>query len=647
MKEPAGRPPPSGGKRPACGARLSEDRPGSPPDKVRIIPWEAEALTWRFTSVGPQAVEVLGHPLEAWYEPDFWRRHIHPEDRERVLRFCRDASEHRLEYDLEYRMVAADGRSVWLHDVVAVIHNTAGSNLHRGFLIDMTDHRHAQEERRRREKQYRDLVETSNDLIWAVDAEGCWTFLNRAAARRIYGYEPEEMIGRPFTDFMTAERARKDLEEFARVKSGQPCFQYETEHHRKDGQPVYLSFNAIVLRDEGGHVVGTTGTACDVTERKRLEERMRQAQKMEAVGRLAGGVAHDFNNLLTAITGYTELILSALRPTDSLYRDALAVKKAADQATVLTRQLLAFGRKQVLAPKVLDLNTSVAALSEVLLGLIGAHIELVTDLAPDLGLVRADPGQLQQVLLNLAVNARDAMPSGGRLTLSTANVSLPAGRRGAAEEPAPGPYVRLAVSDTGVGMSDEVRACLFEPFFTTKELGKGTGLGLSTVYGIVKQSGGHVEVVSAPGQGTTFHVYLPRASDAVALPEKGVPPPRPVVGRETVLLVEDEPLLRALFGSILRQQGYAVREVADGVEALEWLARRGTKIDLLVTDMVMPRMNGWQLAERMLAEQPGLKVLFISGHTQDHGAQAAARAFLQKPFDADALARKVREVLDG
>jgi two-component system cell cycle sensor histidine kinase/response regulator CckA len=647
MKESVSRRPPSGGKRPQGGVRPSEDHLGPPTDKVRIIPWEADALTWRFTSVGPQAVEILGYPLEAWYEPDFWPQHIHPEDRARVLGFCRDASERRLEYDLEYRMIAADGRSVWLHDVVAVIHNVSGSNQHRGFLIDMTDHRHAQEELRRREKQYRNLVETSNDLIWAVDAEGRWTFINRGAAQRIYGYEPEEMIGRPFTDFMTEEQARNDLEEFARVKRGQPCFQYETEHYRKDGQPIYLSFNAIALRDEKGNVAGTTGTACDITDRKRLEERMRQAQKMEAVGRLAGGVAHDFNNLLTAITGYTELLLRGLRPTDPLYRDAAAVKKAADQATALTHQLLAFGRKQVLAPKVLDLNTSVAAMSEVLLRLIGAHIELLTDLAPDLGLVRADPGQLQQVLLNLAVNARDAMPHGGRLTLSTANVALPAGGRGATEEPAPGPYVRLTVSDTGVGMSDEVRACLFEPFFTTKELGKGTGLGLSTVYGIVKQSGGHVEVVSAPGQGTTFHVYLPRVADAVALPEKAVLPPRPMGSRETVLLAEDEPLLRALFASILRHQGYAVREAANGVEALELCAGRGEKIDLLVTDIVMPQMNGWHLAERLLAEQPGMKVLFISGHTENHGAQAAARAFLQKPFDADTLARKVREVLDG
>jgi CheY-like chemotaxis protein len=296
---------------------------------------------------------------------------------------------------------------------------------------------------------------------------------------------------------------------------------------------------------------------------------------------------------------------------------------------------------------VLNLNACVAEMSDVLLRLIGTHIELITDLEPDLGLIRADPGQLQQVLLNLAVNARDAMPEGGRLTLQTANVSFPPAGRSAAGEPVPGSYIRLTVSDSGVGMSDEVRACLFEPFFTTKPTGKGTGLGLSTVYGIVRQSGGHIDVLSAPGQGATFHVHLPRVSEGVLNPNIAPTLTNPVGGRETVLLVEDEPLLRELFSSILRQQGYAVREAANGVEALEWFSRRTEKIHLVVTDMVMPRMNGWRLAEHLVADQPDLKVLFISGHAEEHAAQAAAGAFLAKPFDADSLARKVREVLDG
>jgi CheY-like chemotaxis protein len=381
---------------------------------------------------------------------------------------------------------------------------------------------------------------------------------------------------------------------------------------------------------------------------------LQQAQKMEAVGRLAGGMAHDFNNLLTVIRGYSELLLGRLGPTDAMRKDMEEVKKAADRASGLTRQLLVFSRRQFIAAKVLDLNALVANMDGMLRRLIGEDIvDLNTELDASIGAIKADPGQVEQVIMNLVVNARDAMPKGGRLTIETRNVTI--GKEASLDAVvgvAPGSYVMLAVRDNGQGMDAETQSHLFEPFFTTKEKGKGTGLGLSTVYGIiVKQSGGGISVESAPGRGTTFKIYFPRVEQEVPGTVVGAAVIDPARGRETILLVEDEPAVRGLVRETLRLQGYTVLEARHGIEALLTSAGYGGTIHLLLTDVVMPQMSGPEVAEKILTIRPEIKVLYMSGYPDhpvfDQGGVSRQSGFLQKPFSPPALAQKVREVLDG
>ncbi len=392
-------------------------------------------------------------------------------------------------------------------------------------------------------------------------------------------------------------------------------------------------------------------TVEDTTRRRKLEAQYRQAQKMEVVGQLAGGVAHDFNNLLTVITGYSELALNRL-PEGDVTRGLIAeVFKAGERASSLTRQLLAFSRRQVLEPRVLDLNTIVTETEKMLHRLISEDICVSAALEPALGKVKADPDQLGQVLMNLAINARDAMPGGGKLTIETRNIELDEAYSHGHAGVTPGRYVMLAVSDTGCGMSEEVRAHLFEPFFTTKEQGKGTGLGLATVYGIVKQSGGHIEVYTEVGHGTTFKIYLPRTEQAAFQPVKSHLGLRPALrDAETILLVEDDPGVRALTRSALQTAGYTVLEAANGADALALVGRHPGSIHLLLADVIMPQMGGRELAQRLAASHPELRVLYLSGYTPDavvrHGVLEPDAAFLQKPFTVKALTRKVREVLD-
>jgi PAS domain S-box-containing protein len=382
------------------------------------------------------------------------------------------------------------------------------------------------------------------------------------------------------------------------------------------------------------------------------EAQLRQAQKMEAVGRLAGGMAHDFNNLLTVIRGYSELVLGRLGPTDAMRKDVEEVKKAADRASGLTRQLLAFSRRQFVASKVLDLNALVANMDGMLRRLIGEDIiELSTELDPSAGAIKADPGQVEQVIMNLVVNARDAMPNGGRLTIETRNVTIEEEVRLDAVGVAPGSYVLLAVRDNGHGMDAETRSHLFEPFFTTKEKGKGTGLGLSTVYGIVKQSGGSITVESAPGRGTTFRIYFPLVEQEVLGLTGAVDATGPVRGRETILLVEDEPAVRGLVHETLRLHGYTVLEARHGIEALLTSAKYGGPIHLLLTDVVMPQMSGPEVAEKLLSVRPEIKVLYMSGYPDhpvfDRGGVSRETGFLPKPFSPHLLVQKIREVLTG
>jgi nitrogen-specific signal transduction histidine kinase/ActR/RegA family two-component response regulator len=397
-------------------------------------------------------------------------------------------------------------------------------------------------------------------------------------------------------------------------------------------------------------VVGTLGLLKDIGERRRLEEQLRQSQKMEAVGRLAGGVAHDFNNHLTVIGSYSEMLLADLGPDDPRRSDLEEIRKAAGGAAALTRQLLAFSRQQVIEPRNLDLNEIVASSGKMLTRLIGEDIELVVRTSSSPVMVRMDAGQLDQVIMNLAVNSRDAMPGGGRLTIETAEVELDQSYAAAHWPAPPGRFAMLAVSDTGIGMDEQTRDRIFEPFYTTKESGKGTGLGLATVYGIVKQSRGFIWVYSEPGHGATFKIYLPPAEGPGS--EAGARPAQPVAprGTETILLVEDSSPVRAIARQILQRQGYRVLEAPGGDAALALAGEYRPAIHLLLTDVIMPGMSGRQLAERLQAMRPETRVLFMSGYTDDavvlHAVLEENLAYLQKPFSPDSLARKVREVLD-
>jgi signal transduction histidine kinase len=416
-----------------------------------------------------------------------------------------------------------------------------------------------------------------------------------------------------------------------------------------------LEFFAREIRQQDPHMLvlmEAIGTQIgQLIQRRQLEDQLLQSQKMEAIGRLAGGVAHDFNNLLTVIHGYSQLALNRVKPGDSLHEDMQEIRHAVNRAAALTRQLLAFSRRQTIQEKVLDLNAVVRDLENMLMRVLGEDVNLSAALHPEVALIRIDPGQIEQVILNLAINARDAMPKGGRMTIETHSIDFSEPLTWRPANIIPGPYIALVVSDTGCGMDEYVRSHMFEPFFTTKEIGKGTGLGLFTVYGIVKQAGGELIADSEPGAGTTFTIYFPQVVEAPAGVQDTATEttPLPRGGGETVLLVEDEPAIRALVGDVLRQHGYNVLEARHGVEALMTSAHHMEPIQLLITDVVMPQMRGDELAQRLMAERPDIKVLYMSGYTDDaalHHGLSERTAFLQKPFTPDKLVVKVREVLD-
>ena len=514
-----------------------------------------------------------------------------------------------------------------------------------GQIALAIERKRSEEKVRESEARLRVLVEQLPAVLWTVDRGLRFTSALGAGFARLK-IKPAELVGMSLLDyFETADQTFLPIAAHRRAVAGEPMtFHVEW----KSGS---YACHVEPLRDSDGQVSGAICMSLDITDRKQLEEQLRQAQKMEAVGRLAGGIAHDFNNLLMVIQGYSDLLVERLPDGDPLRRNAEQIQMASQRASSLTRQLLAFSRKQMLAPKILNVQSVVAEMEKILRRLIGEDVQLETSSAPDLGLIKADRSQIEQVILNLAVNARDAMPQGGRLTIETANVELDASYSHPPAVLSPGRYVMLAVTDNGCGMDAETQAHVFEPFFTTKEKGKGTGLGLATVYGVVKQSGGYVWVYSEPGRGTSFKIYLPRIEEtAVPAGRDGKSETQiPERGSETILLVEDEKGVRELAREYLASSGYTVIEAEDGHTALELAAMHVGPIHLLLTDVVMPGISGRELAERVSQIRPGIKIIYMSGYTDQavvhHGILRNDAVLLQKPFTLMTLAGKLREML--
>ena len=605
------------------------------------IVWEADADTFRFTFVSEEAERILGFPASAWLDaPDFWRRHTHPDDIERCTVFCRDATSRGEDHEFEYRMIAADGRVVWLRDIVSVRRIPGQPTRLIGIALDITSEKNDQADKHRLSRLYEALIENSSDNISLLRADGT-TVYQSAAVMRSLGYEPHELVGRNNFHLVHPDDIAAAGRQFQNIFTGGEGaigpVRYRFKH--KDGSWRSLETVAKRFNGEGGETFAVANTR-DVTEvvnaQRQLEatqEQLAQAMKMEAVGRLAGGVAHDFNNLLTVIAGYAELVAASLARDDPRANDLAEIKRASHRASLLTRQLLTFSRKHVIRAEPLDLNAVVLEVGVLIRRLIGEDVQLVIDTTPDPVRILADRSQIEQVLMNLAVNARDAMPLGGRLAIRTL-----------AREDA----VELMVSDSGSGMPPQVVARVFEPFFTTKEVGKGTGLGLSTAYGIVKQAGGDIAVTSEPEAGTCFTITLPLVTGRELRPLAGEDDaPR---GVETVLVVEDEDQVRNFVEEVLARHGYRVLAARDGHTAVEICRGQPYDIALLVTDVVMGQMSGPEVFAEVSAIVPGIAVLYISGYTGpavlSRGVHDEGSALLQKPFTPASLARRVREVLD-
>jgi two-component system, cell cycle sensor histidine kinase and response regulator CckA len=633
--------------------RRSEERYRALFESTPLPMWVTDAISETFLAVNEAAVRHYGYSREEFAVLTLGQ-----------LRMANHEPPLRETFSLESPPAASteqhrkkDGSSILVETFVHDL-DFAGERARLQAIHDVTERVLAEERLRHSEERFRLLVEGVQDhAIFTLDESGRVTTWN-IGAERMLGYTAAEVDGTSSEVFYTREDRERGYPARAldRAKA-EGRHEEEGLRLRKDASQFWANVVITAMGDQDSGLRGFGLVIRDFTERRRAEEalrkteeQLRQAQKMEAVGRLAGGVAHDFNNLLSVILSYISMLLEALKPGDPIRADLEEVRTASERASRLTHQLLAFSRQQVLEPRILDLRQVLGGMENMLKRLLGEDVELTLLGRNGLGKVHADPGQIEQIVMNLAVNARDAMPNGGTLTIETADAELDAAYADQHLGVAPGSYVVVAVSDTGIGMNKATQAQIFEPFFTTKEKGKGTGLGLSTVFGIVKQSSGHIWVYSEPNKGTTFKVYLPAVQGDVDPTAATLPAPITLHGTETILLVEDEDQVRTIVRTILRRYGYNVIEAQNGGEAFLVCEKYTAKIDLLLTDVVMPRMSGRELAERLKPLRPRMKVLYVSGYTENsvvhHGVLDSGVAFLQKPITPEALARKVREVLE-
>jgi two-component system cell cycle sensor histidine kinase/response regulator CckA len=590
---------------------------------------------------------MLGFQSPAAVIGTHWRNVFDPREVERLVGEIRQSIQHTGRWSGQTLVRRPSGEAFPMELAITALPEGGTVTVSR----DVTERRLAEQARAETEAKYRLLVEQVAAITYIAELgmQGRWLYVS-PQVEQMLGFTAEEWLTNstgwmkqiPLEDHSIVEAA-----EIAAVRDKR--FQAEYRLTRKDGRVIWVSDTAVTVRGSDSHPV-MEGIIVDITERKQLETQLQQSRKMEAVGRLAGGIAHDFNNLLTIIKGYTELALNRTASYPEIHADIERIENASERAAALVRQLLAFSRKQVLQPKTLDLNSIALNLDKLLRRLMDENIEMITRVDENLGAIKADPAQVEQVIMNLVVNARDAMPKGGRLTLETCNTELDSAYASDHVSVRPGRYVMLAVSDTGIGMDEETVAHIFEPFYTTKESGRGTGLGLSTVYGIVKQSGGYIWVYSEPGRGSTFKVYLPRVDDLApgASAERRTKDSRR--GTETILLVEDEDGVRELAKSVLAAQGYEVLVAGRPDEAMALLQNHKKEIQLLLTDVIMPSMSGRELARQVTAVRPDIKVLFMSGYTDNvisaGGMLEEGISFLQKPFTPTVLIQKVREVLN-
>jgi len=619
---------------------------------LRIGLWEwnyvADTIVWP-----EETCRLFGYePSEfGGKRADFLGR-IHPQDRQRIEQAGLKVINGGQDYEVQYRFVKCDGTTLWIDSLGVVVPNCVARMI--GVAIDITEMKKSQESLRESEEKYLLLLNSTAEGIYGLDLDGVCTFCNRSAALALGYQHPDELLGK--TVHKMHHHTHRDgtpySESECRIHRGylraEGTHEQDEVYFRVDGTAFPVEYWSFPIR-RGDDIVGSVVTFMDITERRKLEQQFMQSQKMEAIGALAGGIAHDFNNALSVINGYSELLQLKLAPDDPLHRQAEQILQAGQRAAGLTRQLLAFSRKQSLRPVVLDLSTVVTETDKMLRRLIGENIELIAVSDPELGRVKADPGQIGQVLMNLAVNARDAMPSGGKLIIETFNARIEKG--GPHRYAKAGDYVVLRATDTGCGMDKQTQVRIFEPFYTTKDTGKGTGLGLSTVYGIVKHSDGYVWAESEPGKGASFSVYLPRvdaAAETLLVPKavKALP-----CGCETILLVEDEPALRGLARACLEQGGYSVVEASDAESALRIAKECNGAIGLLLTDVILPDVSGRDLADRLRELWPETKVLYMSGYTDDlishHGVLSPETMLLEKPFSIESLMGKVREALDS